>query len=338
MKTNSKTVFLKKIKALLKRSKWIIVLYNIYDNWRIKTKFYKGNIEDTCGSTHSRLELRESIRYISDVFNDYLKIANITKDMLQGKKVLEIGPGDNLGVALKFLAAGASEVVCIDKFYSKKNKDKERLIYSRLVEELTSHEKENLRSAITIGREIIINPQKLKCLYGVGTEYFCTNSDRSYFDIIISRAVLEYIFNIDEVLQIMKFLLAQQGYMIHKIDLRDHGLFSGCGMHPLTFLTIPNCIYNLMTKDSGKSNRKLISYYKQKMQELNLQHNIYVTHVLEKKEIEPIEIERIADEFFLPSLVILNEIKFKFTKEYQELPEKDLMVTGIFLVAQKQEN
>jgi hypothetical protein len=40
-------------------------------------------------------------------------------DMLQDKRVLEIGPGGNAGVALKFLLAGAKQVVCLDKFYSK---------------------------------------------------------------------------------------------------------------------------------------------------------------------------------------------------------------------------
>ena len=47
-----------------------------------------------------------------------------------------------------------------------------------------------------------------------------------------------------------------------------HGMFSSSGMHPLTFLTIPDSVYRLMTIDSGKPNRKLINYYRQKMIDL----------------------------------------------------------------------
>jgi hypothetical protein len=35
---------------------------------------------------------------------------------LHGKHVLEIGPGHNVGVALRFVAAGADQVVAVDKF------------------------------------------------------------------------------------------------------------------------------------------------------------------------------------------------------------------------------
>ncbi|MGI8731735.1 MAG: hypothetical protein ACR2LM_00335 [Pyrinomonadaceae bacterium] len=44
-------------------------------------------------------------------------------------KVFELGFGDNVGVALKFIAAGATKVVCLDKFYSKRNLEQQRKIY-----------------------------------------------------------------------------------------------------------------------------------------------------------------------------------------------------------------
>ena len=45
---------------------------------------------------------------------------------------MEIGHGDNLGVALRFLAAGAAEVICLDKFYSKRDPERQREIYLAL--------------------------------------------------------------------------------------------------------------------------------------------------------------------------------------------------------------
>src|SRR5215216_5629422 len=70
------------------------------------------------GATHSRFfaNTGESANYITRVGDDYLKYAGVTDDYLVGKNILEIGPGDNLGVALYFLAKGAETVTCIDRF------------------------------------------------------------------------------------------------------------------------------------------------------------------------------------------------------------------------------
>jgi hypothetical protein len=55
------------------------------------------------------MTLSDSLSYINNVFEGYLKYAGISTPDFQDKKILEISPGDNLGVALKFLAAGATK-------------------------------------------------------------------------------------------------------------------------------------------------------------------------------------------------------------------------------------
>ena len=51
-------------------------------------------------------EAENSLDYINRTFYDYLTYSGISVHSLQDKNVLEVGPGGNLGVALKFLAAG----------------------------------------------------------------------------------------------------------------------------------------------------------------------------------------------------------------------------------------
>jgi len=46
---------------------------------------------------------------MNQVFDDYLKYSGVSITMLKGKRVLEIGSGDNSGVAQKFLTAGAKQ-------------------------------------------------------------------------------------------------------------------------------------------------------------------------------------------------------------------------------------
>jgi hypothetical protein len=86
------------LRRLATRSKKAIIAYHIYDNWSTKKRFKVGKIDLTSGSTHSKLDLEKSLDYIDVVFDDYLRYSEIPVDMLQGKRILEIGPGDNVGV------------------------------------------------------------------------------------------------------------------------------------------------------------------------------------------------------------------------------------------------
>jgi len=50
----------------------------------------------------------------------------------------------------------------------------------------------------------------------------------------------------------MDALLAPGGWMMHKIDLSDQGMFSRNGQHPLTYLTIPDQVYGWMSTHSER--------------------------------------------------------------------------------------
>jgi hypothetical protein len=103
------------LRELGKRSKFPIIAFKIYQNWRMRRQFARGTIESIHGSTHNKKPICQSLRYINEQFEDYLKYSELSRDRLRGLRVLELGFGDNLGVALKFLVAGAEQVVCLDK-------------------------------------------------------------------------------------------------------------------------------------------------------------------------------------------------------------------------------
>ena len=54
------------------------------------------------------------------------------------------------------------------------------------------------------------------------------------------------------------------GYLLHKIDLRDYGMFTKYGYHPLEFLTVPDFVYRQMVESAGQPNRYLVDYYRRK--------------------------------------------------------------------------
>jgi SAM-dependent methyltransferase len=327
------------ITQFAKRSKLAIIAYTIFQNWRARRRFSSGKIESTSGSTHTGKSLAESIRYINEVFDDYIKYSGISPDMLGGKRILEIGPGDNFGVALKFLSAGAASVVCLDKFYSPHDAGQEFAIYKALGEQFDGEARRRFDEAIDLTNGIQINGERLKIIYGKGIEDAKDLFGPASFDLILSRAVLEYMADSDHAFSIMSDLLSAGGMMAHKVDLRDDEMFSGNGMNPLTFLTIPDSIYKLMTVGSGRCNRRLIDYYRRAMSDLDYDAKFFVTCVIgEKNELLPHK-EKIAQgvDYSASAHALINEVRPRLQGGYKNLTDGDLLISGIFLVARKPE-
>jgi len=145
------------LKRLARRSKTAIIIYKIIDNRRLRKRVESGVVETTHGSTHLNQNVTQSLAYIEKQFADYLNYAGLTASSLTGRRILELGPGDNLGVALKFLAAGAASVVCLDRFYSKRNVAHEKEIYQSLRQTLSSMEKSLFDQAISLNNGVKFN-------------------------------------------------------------------------------------------------------------------------------------------------------------------------------------
>jgi SAM-dependent methyltransferase len=327
------------LKKFANRSKVAIIAYTVFQNWRARRRFLSGKIESTSGSTHAGKTLEESLAYIDAVFDDYIKYSGISPEMIEGKRILEIGPGDNFGVALKFLSAGAAQVVCLDKFYSPHDAAQEYAIYKTLRGRLDGESGRRFDEAVDLGDGIRINGERLKVVYGKGIEDAKGLFGEASFDLILSRAVLEYLTDSDFAFSVMNDLLSPGGMMAHKIDLRDDEMFSGKGMNPLTFLTIPDSIYRLMTVGSGRCNRRLINYYRRTMNELAYDTRFFVTCVVgEKGELLPHKEKIIPTvDYSERAHSIVNEIRSRLHGDYKNLTDEDLLVSGIFLVAKKPE-
>ena len=320
------------VKKLARRSKTAIIIYKVFDNRRLRKRVASGDIETTHGSTHLNQSVANSLAYIEKQFADYINYAGLT---LQGKRILELGPGDNLGVALKFLAAGAASVVCLDRFYSKRDTEHEREIYNALRERLTGEEQGRFDEAVTLTDDVQFNQQKLQSVYGVSLEEFAGKlaHDHEKFDLILSCAVLEEIYDLGPVFSAMDRLLAPGGSLVHVIDLGDYGMFRNQGMHPLTFLTISEPIYKRMASDSGLPNRKRLRYYVEKMKELGYQSKFFVTSVLPTGRLEPAA--EYAPGRFNNDSNLVAEIRNKLASDFRNLDEEQLLIDGVLLVATK---
>jgi ubiquinone/menaquinone biosynthesis C-methylase UbiE len=326
------------LKKLAGHSKILIILHRIVDNWQRRRAFQSGKTTTAYGSTHEFWSLEKSVAYINLVYREYLQYSGLTPADLAGKRILEVGPGDNFGVALKFLADGAAKVVSLDKFYSERNEEQQARIYAELRKELSPAQIPLFDASIRLNPDTQLNPEKLQYIYGHGVEEADQILEPESFHFIVSRAVLHNVYNIERGFAAMDRVLAPGGYMAHKIDFSDENMFSSRGMHPLTFLTSPERIYRLMAKDSGKPNRRLITDYRKEMRRLGYDAKLFVSSVVGRRALQPYKehIEAGVD-YSRETIDLIEEIRPKLAKHYRSLSTENLAVAGIFLVARKPE-
>lgn len=324
------------LKKIAGQSKTLIIAHRILDNWRRRRAFKSGNTITAYGSTHEFWSLERSVTYINRVYDEYLEFAGLGPEALRGKRILEVGPGDNFGVALKFLAAGAAKVVSLDKFYSERNVEQQTRIYQELRKQLSPDQARVFDECIKLNGEIVLNEERLQYIYGHGIEEADQILEPGSFDFIVSRAVIHNVYDVERGFEAMDRLLAPGGYTLHKIDLSDENMFSSRGMHPLTFLTIPEPIYYLMASDSGKPNRKLMGDYREQVQKRGYETKILITTVLGEGPLVPHkeQIEQAVD-FGNKTLSLINEIRHKLAAPFRDRSDAELAATGIFLIAKK---
>src|SRR5215204_1819237 len=324
------------LKKIAGQSKTLIIAHRILDNWRRRRAFKSGNTVTAYGSTHEFWSLEKSVNYINLVHREYIEYSGLDAEAFRGSRILEVGPGDNFGVALKFLAGGAAKVVCLDKFYSERNVEQQTRIYQELRKQLSPDEARVFDECITLDREIVLNDERLQYIYGHGVEEADQILEPGSFNFIVSRAVIHNVYDIDRGFEAMDRLLAPGGYTLHKIDLSDENMFSSRGMHPLTFLTIPEPIYYLMASDSGKPNRKLIGDYREQMVKRGYDVKILITALLAEGPLTPHKekIEQGVD-YGGKTVSLIKEIRPKLAARYRSRSEEELATTGIFLIAQK---
>lgn len=324
------------MKALARKSKTAIIAGKLYTNCRMRRSRAKGSIEASMGSTHSRKTINESLAYIETQCADYCRYAQLTPETIRGKRIVELGCGDNVGVALKFLADGAGQVICVDKFYSVRDVEKERMIYVELRKTLSPSQQEAFDRSIDLNGPIKLNEQQLRCVYGIELSDFVNADTEQAFDIVLSRAVIEEVYEPDSLFAAADKLLRPGGLMIHKIDLSDYGMFSNGGMNPLTFLTIPEWLYRRMASESAIPNRKLISYYRDLITRMGYKAQVFVSSIIGSGEIVPHKLRIEPGTDYGPAeLSLIEKIRPKLQSEFASMTDGELLVSGIFMVALK---
>lgn len=312
--------------GLVKRSVPLACLYYLVAGWQRRRRLRRGIIRTRSGNRHAALDLPASLAYIESVWRDYLAWAG--RPALAGDLV-EIGPGDNFGVALLFLAHGARSVTAIDKFESERDMARQNAIYHAL------SQKHGLDSLFD-GEASEAAIRNLRYLPGMPAErYFAAGV--AGFDAVISRAVLEHLDDPLAALDAMWAGLRPGGLLLHRIDLRDHGMFASA--HPLSFLTIGRALYRAMTADTGWPNRLLLPAYRDFLKLRGWPARLGITRLVGVRgEFAALPWDELPAGARQQALAQVRAIRPRLAEPFRALTDEDLAVAGFVLVAEKPPN
>lgn len=193
-----------------------------------------------------------AVEYFQGVVSDYEQIAahaGITaepKALFRGRTVLELGPGDTRAVALLARQRGAAGFEGLDAFDIQSRDDRYlRTIYEPLLARVGEP-----------GGEV----RAAELLRGVKVHHGARapREGGRRFDLVISRAVLEHVADLDALFDDLAAVTTPDAVQIHKVDLRCHGNRFD---HELDFLMFPDRVYRRMASHTGMPNRVRVQGY-----------------------------------------------------------------------------
>ncbi|MDD4736008.1 MAG: methyltransferase domain-containing protein [Kiritimatiellae bacterium] len=249
------------LKKYLRRKIWAIVVLNILQNTRNAILGFWGRGKVVVISVDCRdRDAVENARYAMHMVQEYEKALGGSWN-LRDATIVELGPGPFKAVALILIGKGAKKVIGFDKYGFAVDSVYERQLYQAVVDLVPPEEKINIRKVLDDNGGFKKRwEQFIDFRYGARLGEVLVDC-RGEVDWILSRSVLEYMDDLPGVMRSCAEMLKPDGRMIHKVDLRDDGMFSEAGLHPLTFLTIPGNIYRMMISHTYRPRRWRVEDY-----------------------------------------------------------------------------
>lgn len=195
-----------------------------------------------------------AINYDRKVVDGWRKaLHDYTGTGIDGKAVLELGPGADLGPALFLLDAGATRYTTVDA--------------NRLVDQTPRHFYNELLKSLSHANEIKAELEKTlsghddRIQYVVDPAFDLTKLKASRVDVTVSQAAFEHFSDVEKTIKQLSTVVASGGVLIAEIDLMTHtGLLRG--RDPLNIYRYSNLLYRL-ARFSGIPNRVRPQTYKQ---------------------------------------------------------------------------
>jgi SAM-dependent methyltransferase len=324
-------------KPYAKKNKWFLIATNVGLDSLRRYGFTSEQISHPAELTFPESQIPTDLKNIRATYEQYLRYSGLSHASVAGKRVIELGPGATVGVPLLFAADNAANVVGIDKFVRFQDGPYFKALYSRLRDSLNDDQKKAFDRAILLEPKPSLNPPVATYIAHRELPDCVQHLGADSFDLIVSNDVIEEIYDPTLYFEAQRQLLRPGGAMVHRIDLRDYGMFSKYGFHPLEFLTVPDWVYRRMVEGSGQPDRRLIDYYREIGPRLALETEVYITRILgvDVDLAEPRRELRPGIDYSAEQVKVLEAIRPRLLERYRKLPDQDLIAMSIVFVGRK---
>jgi SAM-dependent methyltransferase len=191
----------------------------------------------------------ESLNSYFDIIDGALKKS---KFKIEGKRILELGPGNSYINAFNFLRNGAREVILIDKFPRYTDSERQKSYIRSEIEYFKS--KRRVKKFDYVDETTCCLNEK--CVTFIGGDLCECTLDRKV-DFIYSIAVLHHIKGLDRYIRRMSDLLNPGGMMYHVIDLKDKFHFFG---NPFLFYKYSDFTWDHLLTDEAVTYTNRVRY------------------------------------------------------------------------------
>lgn len=253
-------------------------------------------------------------RYFQDCVADYTAKLGADKTglepLVQGKVLLEYGPGDLPGVAALMCAHGADKVWCVDRFPLVQLSPKNVRAMRDLIDAQEGVTRDRFVACLRDGTvqkgfdprriEYLVRPSGLSGL-------------RDAVDLVYSRAVLEHVDDLEATFADMVAAMRPGALAIHLVDLRSHGLHRH---NLLDFLAWSPTLWSLMYSAKGVPNRWRVDRYRA---------------IVERLPVDVIEFEPTR----LATPEAVAEVRPQLAARFRSVGDDDLRWLGFWLVFRK---
>jgi SAM-dependent methyltransferase len=323
-------------KPIVRGNRWFVIVSNIGLDSLRRLGLKSDQIGQSVLADPPESEIAPQLARMRKVYGQYLRYSSLTPADVPGKRVLELGPGFTMSIPLLFAADGASWVVGVDKFVPFQTGPYYQHYYAKLRERLDPARQQRYDRALRL-EGLTLDPAIARFVYKRELADIVNELGPESYDLIVSNAVLEEIYDPTPVLLAQGQLLRPGGAMVHMIDLRDYGMFSNRGFHPLEFLTIPDWAYRRMVEASGQPDRRLLSYYRMAAARMGYESEIYITHVLGHPDLMPEPKREIVKgiDYTDADLRLIADIRPRLQPQFRDLPDTELLAQSIIFVARK---
>jgi len=323
-------------KGLVRQNRWFVIASNIGSDSLRRVGFRSGQIGQETLTSPPTSQIPAQVARMRSVYEQYLRYSGLSRADVARKRIVELGPGPTLAIPLLFAADGASFAVGVDRFIGFQTSPYYREFYTRLRDSLDDPAKMRFDRALQLDR-LSLNTSVAADIAHRDLPDVVPELGLESFDLLVSNAVMEEIYDPTPVLVAQGRLLRPGGAMVHLIDLRDYGMFSKHGFHPLEFLTVPDWVYRFMVEGSGQPDRRLIGYYRDIAARMGYECRIYTSRILGHPDPLPEPKTQIVKnvDYNSDDLKLLDEIRPRLQPQFRSLPDEELLAQSIVFVARK---